>query len=174
MRFHCATFEDFPAQDASYDLVYSGTAFHWISPDVAYKKTAQLLRAGGALALFWNLMPEFEKGDEQFLRTVFDELAPHLNESTFGTLPVEAIDEGIAELSMQSEFEDFVHHRFRWDWSTTSTSFCQLLDTFANFQILEPALKEQLFARIAEYVESARSGTLVCRYTTILNMARRS
>ena len=37
--------------DASFDLVISSAAFHWIEPDVAFSKSARLLRLGGWLAL---------------------------------------------------------------------------------------------------------------------------
>jgi ubiquinone/menaquinone biosynthesis C-methylase UbiE len=45
------SFEDLPAADASFDLVISGAAFHWIDPEVAFSKSARLLRPGGWLAL---------------------------------------------------------------------------------------------------------------------------
>jgi SAM-dependent methyltransferase len=46
-----ASFEDFPAADASFDLIVSGTAFHWVDPVVKFSKPARLLRPGGWLAL---------------------------------------------------------------------------------------------------------------------------
>ena len=48
------TFEEWPANAGQYDLVLSATAFHWVSPDVRYTKSAQALAANGWLALFWN------------------------------------------------------------------------------------------------------------------------
>jgi ubiquinone/menaquinone biosynthesis C-methylase UbiE len=44
-------FEDFNAPDASFDLVVSATAFHWVDPEVKFTKPARLLRPGGWLAL---------------------------------------------------------------------------------------------------------------------------
>ena len=46
-------FEGFQAPIA-YELIYSATAFHWIPEQIAYKKALDLLKPGGALALFWN------------------------------------------------------------------------------------------------------------------------
>lgn len=46
-----ASFEDFAAADASFDLIVSATAFHWIDPEVRFRKPARLLRRGGWLAL---------------------------------------------------------------------------------------------------------------------------
>lgn len=45
------SFEDFEGPSGAFDLLVSATAFHWIDPDVAWSKSARLLRAGGWLAV---------------------------------------------------------------------------------------------------------------------------
>jgi ubiquinone/menaquinone biosynthesis C-methylase UbiE len=49
--FQVSSFEDFAAADASLDLIISGTAFHWVDPEVMFRKPARLLRPGGWLVL---------------------------------------------------------------------------------------------------------------------------
>ena len=51
VSFQVTSFEDLAAADASFDLVISSAAFHWIDPEIAFGKSARLLRAGGWLAL---------------------------------------------------------------------------------------------------------------------------
>lgn len=51
VSFEVTSFEDLAAGDASFDLVISGAAFHWIDPEVAFSKAARLLRPGGWLVL---------------------------------------------------------------------------------------------------------------------------
>jgi ubiquinone/menaquinone biosynthesis C-methylase UbiE len=51
VSFEVTSFEDVTAADASFDLIISAAAFHWIDPDVAFSKSARLLRAGGWLAV---------------------------------------------------------------------------------------------------------------------------
>lgn len=51
VRFVISPFEDFTAPDASFDLVISATADHWIDPDVFGVRSASLLRPGGWLAI---------------------------------------------------------------------------------------------------------------------------
>jgi hypothetical protein len=46
--FQIASFEDFAAAEASFDLVVSGTAFHWIDPEIKFRKSAQLCRMGSS------------------------------------------------------------------------------------------------------------------------------
>lgn len=47
-------FEDFQSAPASYDLVFSASAFHWLPKKSAYEQARRLLKPGGTLALFWN------------------------------------------------------------------------------------------------------------------------
>jgi SAM-dependent methyltransferase len=51
VSFQVTSFEDLDAADASFDLAISSAAFHWIDPEVAFAKSARLLRPGGWLAL---------------------------------------------------------------------------------------------------------------------------
>jgi ubiquinone/menaquinone biosynthesis C-methylase UbiE len=51
VSFEVASFEDFAAPEASFDLIVSGTASHRVDPEVRFRKPARLLRPGGWLAL---------------------------------------------------------------------------------------------------------------------------
>ncbi len=51
VSFQVSSFEEFPAEAASYDLVVSADAFHWVDPEVRYTKTQDALRPGGWLAV---------------------------------------------------------------------------------------------------------------------------
>jgi ubiquinone/menaquinone biosynthesis C-methylase UbiE len=51
VSFQVTPFEDLDSVDAAFDLVISSAAFHWIDPEVAFTKSARLLRPGGWLAL---------------------------------------------------------------------------------------------------------------------------
>jgi 2-polyprenyl-3-methyl-5-hydroxy-6-metoxy-1,4-benzoquinol methylase len=51
VSFQVSSFEDLEADDASFDLIISAAAFHWVDPEVRFVKSARLLRPGGWLAL---------------------------------------------------------------------------------------------------------------------------
>jgi SAM-dependent methyltransferase len=44
-----------PLPDGSVDAVFAAEAFHWFDDDQSLAEIARVLRAGGALALLWNL-----------------------------------------------------------------------------------------------------------------------
>jgi ubiquinone/menaquinone biosynthesis C-methylase UbiE len=62
ISFQVSSFEDFSAADASFDLIISGNAYHWVDPDVRFRKPARLLRPGGWLAL----LDTVERCDDPF------------------------------------------------------------------------------------------------------------
>lgn len=45
-------FESFPLNANSYDLIYSASAFQWITPEIGFPKVYQLLKSGGVFAKF--------------------------------------------------------------------------------------------------------------------------
>jgi len=51
VRVITGDFETWQPADADYDAVVAFTAFHWISHEARYAKTAAMLRKGGALAV---------------------------------------------------------------------------------------------------------------------------
>jgi ubiquinone/menaquinone biosynthesis C-methylase UbiE len=51
VTFALSSFEEFAAPEASFDLIVSGTAAHWIDPEVLWARSAWLLRPGGWLAI---------------------------------------------------------------------------------------------------------------------------
>jgi len=68
VRFDVVSFEDFAAADASFDLVVSATAFHWVDPEVKFEKSARLLRPDGWLAL----LSTGERYDDPFATALLD------------------------------------------------------------------------------------------------------
>jgi SAM-dependent methyltransferase len=51
------SFEDWESQIGHFDMVISGSAFHWIKPEIAYPKVAQVLKENGHIAIFMHHRP---------------------------------------------------------------------------------------------------------------------
>jgi SAM-dependent methyltransferase len=59
------TFEEWPSNGRTFDLVVFAASFHWVDSSVALPKVQDILRPGGRLALMWNrLAPTGELKDE--------------------------------------------------------------------------------------------------------------
>lgn len=68
VSFQVSSFEEFTADPNSFDLIISATAFHWVDPEIKYRKSARLLRPGGWLAL----LSTREAYDDPFGATLLD------------------------------------------------------------------------------------------------------
>jgi ubiquinone/menaquinone biosynthesis C-methylase UbiE len=55
VRFHVARFEDAELPESSFEALFSATAFHWVTPDVAWTKAARVLRPGGLVAVLTHI-----------------------------------------------------------------------------------------------------------------------
>jgi len=55
VSFQVCSFEHLDLPGASVDLIFSAQAFHWVDPEVRFKKSHYLLAPGGVLAIFHNV-----------------------------------------------------------------------------------------------------------------------
>jgi len=51
-----ATFESWDAGGRTFDAVVAGQTWHWVDPVAGSAKAAEVLRPGGRVALFWNVL----------------------------------------------------------------------------------------------------------------------
>jgi SAM-dependent methyltransferase len=72
--------EEAPLPPAHYSAAFSGSAIHWVDPDVSWRKTADALVDGGTLALvsYFGLQEPRSAGDQQALRAAMARVAPGL------------------------------------------------------------------------------------------------
>jgi ubiquinone/menaquinone biosynthesis C-methylase UbiE len=68
VSFQTSSFEELDVAEGCLDLIVSGTAFHWVDPEVKYSKSIRLLRPGGWLAL----LATEERYDDLFGKTLLD------------------------------------------------------------------------------------------------------
>jgi ubiquinone/menaquinone biosynthesis C-methylase UbiE len=80
VEFVNARFEDAPVPHRRFPAVFSASAFHWIDPDVSWKKAACLLDPGGTLALiqYCGLEEPESSRDQRALLAVLTRIAPEI------------------------------------------------------------------------------------------------
>jgi SAM-dependent methyltransferase len=80
VRFVNRRFEEALLAPAHYCAVFSGSAIHWVDPDVSWRKIADALVDGGILALvsYFGLLQPRSVGDQEALRAVMARVAPGL------------------------------------------------------------------------------------------------
>jgi ubiquinone/menaquinone biosynthesis C-methylase UbiE len=75
VHYHQATFEDWQPDGAGFDLVISGTAFHWIDPS-SHAKLLRVLKPGGWVGVFWHTFLNESGGFYDTLNEIYRLHAP--------------------------------------------------------------------------------------------------
>ena len=163
----------FPA--AGFDLVASGTAFHWLDAVPALRRIADLLRPGGHIALWWNVFGDPERPDP------FHDATTHLfagqkaspSQGTTGR-PEHALDieARLADFAAAGFTADPPHFE-RWTLTLEPAGVRALYATYSNVTALPPAERAALLDGLAATATSEFGGRVERNMTTAIYTARR-
>ena len=150
-----ATFEEWEARGAPFDLIVSGQAWHWVDPVVGRAKADSLLREGGRFAAFWNASqhePDVQQAFVEIYRRHVPELAEHA--SALGRIPSEWNVPSGDELRT-------------YDWSRTYTrdEWLDQLPTHSDHRLLGASTRDALLADIGAAIDGF-GGTITVHYRT--------
>ncbi|MEW6712579.1 MAG: methyltransferase domain-containing protein, partial [Candidatus Riflebacteria bacterium] len=76
-------FEDWCPAGRFFDLLYSGSAFHWVDPEKGFPKAAEVLKSSGCIALFWNMFPETTDPIWKEIEGTYAQYAPEIAEKRY-------------------------------------------------------------------------------------------
>jgi len=195
VRIVVGAFEDSPVPEQAFDLAISASAWHWIDPEVGYTKVASALRPAGALALMWSTQgrrgnhgqppeselvsassgaptqpDEFAESLQQVVATVAPQLA-HIRADRPTPSAARRFVRGDA-LEASGYFAAPLIRTYTWETTYDTTSYLRLLDSYSTYRILDPTLHAQLFAAIAEMLESRYGGRISRQWRAELYVAR--
>ena len=155
--------------------MFAATAWHWIDPEVKYRKAWSLLRPGGHLA-FWeatHVVPE-SGGDPFFadIQDVYDAIGSGMP-SGWVSPTTDTLRDGRAEIEASGLFADVTTRRFDWEVRYTAESYIRLLDTFSSNLTMAPWQRERLYGEIRRRLARRPDGILRRHWGAVLNVARR-
>lgn len=160
------TFEAWPVQQETFDLVVSAQAFHWIDPAYGCSKAAAALKRGGAIALVWNLDVTEHTAFYQATRSIY---ATYLPASAAGDLE-EMVDRYRVELRQSAVFAGLREIRHAWEHTYAGADYIKLLHTYSNHRTLPEPDKTRFFEEIAEVIDQT-GGVVLRKYETVLLLA---
>jgi SAM-dependent methyltransferase len=178
VRIVGATFEDWTVDASAFDLLFSAQAWHWVDPSVRYVKAAQVLRAGGALALFWHETHWRGEPLRDELDDLYRRLAPelHARNPSFPGLSHRSEDEEgdelAGEITAAGFFDDVTTRIYPWRASLTGDGLVELLESQSDHRLLPEETRNRLFDALRAVV-AAHGGEVVVPHTTFLALARR-
>ncbi|MBW4593112.1 MAG: class I SAM-dependent methyltransferase [Brasilonema angustatum HA4187-MV1] len=175
VKVQTGAFEDWSPQTGAFDLVIAATAFHWLDPKIAYQKTAQALRVGGTIALFWNVHvhSDTSQGFFEALQSVYLYFAPSLTKDDYKLLHANEVPDKTGEIEQTGLFDKVTVCKYLWDAAYDAASYIDLLNTYSNHIDLDSSKRERLFHEIVELIDTKFNGHITMRYLTTLYIAHR-
>ena len=172
----CTDFERFRAPPAGYDLLLSATAFHWIDPEVRFRKARDLLKPGGTLALFWH-RPVQTEASRDFVHAVqpfYQRLAPELTDGyVFPPAPDRVSTEYEELIPASGCFTDLEIRKHYLATDYSAGEYVDLLATFSDHQMLESSKRHRLLSAIEALIAAEYAGTVVRETVALLYLAHR-
>jgi SAM-dependent methyltransferase len=162
-----SAFESWEAGGRTFDAVVAGQTWHWIDPVAGASKARSLLRPGGVLAPFWNVLrppAALAEAGAAFYRRVLPDLPmlhtvqPDIYDGMFRTA-----EDGIRTAGGFAE-----PRRWQFDWEHTYTrdEWLAVVPTQGIHTRLPASVLDELLAEIGAAVD-AMGGSFVARYAAV-------
>jgi trans-aconitate methyltransferase len=163
-----STFEDYDGPPV--DLVYAAAAMHWTDAATRWDHAADLLREGGALAVFGSPM---RIADAEVQDAVASAMRPTLEDDAFRPYSARDREPGWdvgRDLEKSGRFTDVEEHQVAREVVVPKKEYIGYLSTLSAYLQLEPAQRTEVLHRVAEVVPAQVRLDL----TVGLHLARRS
>ena len=173
VRVLTSSFEAWPADGRTFDMVLSAMAFHWIAPDAGCAKAASVLKPGGAIALVWHLDVSQDTPFWQATEPIYEAYfhPPEKSHTTVASLAERAAVYAEA-IDCSGAFGPVQEARQAWEKTFRNGDYLKLLHTFSDHRTLPEPDKTRFFRAIEDAVERF-DGAVHRRYETLLLLARR-
>ncbi len=171
VRIESVTFEDWPAAAGGFGLVFSAQAWHWVRPEVRYRKAAEALRAGGTLALLWNRVRWQGEPLQGDLEDLYRRLVPDLyarHPAFPGLTPRPEDGDRGDEMRRTGLFQDETVRTYPWPAAFTTDSFLDLLQSQSDHRLLDEDTRARLLGAVREVI--AARGEIEVPHVTLLVM----
>jgi SAM-dependent methyltransferase len=176
-----ADFETWEPDRLEFDGVVAFSSFHWIAPELRYRKAAALLRVGARLAFVSTAHVLPPDGDPFFIDVQQDYEAvvpddPSTKAGAAGPPHPDAVGElsetvVARELDASGVFGRVETRRYLWDVSYTPDEYVAVLSTYSGHLALDAETRDRLLERIHRRIEARPERTVRKTYLALLHVA---
>lgn len=169
-------FENAQLKNNTFDLVFSASAFHWISEEIGYKKVLNILKSGGVFARFAN-HPYRDKGNPRLsaeIDEIYDEYYNRFHNKKREVLTeyteMQAKDRAL--IAKKYGFTDIQYTLFHRERVFSAKEYIELLGTYSDHIAIEETIRSKFFSKIEEAINK-NGGTITIYDTIDLQLARK-
>ncbi len=150
------TFEEFKANDKSFDIVLALTSFHWISEFMKYQKVHNILKDDGSFCLVWNSFFQSDSPATQKINQLYQELLPDVYPKTDDDVNISVLNKLVTREKEINESDLFYIHFLRKYisiWNYDADTYPKLLNTFPKIIKVEEKRRQEFLSRVEEIVK---------------------
>ena len=172
LKVICTSFEDAGLPQASFDLGFSATAFHWLEEGTALKKVADLLKPGGWWAMVWNVFGDPDRADP-FHDATNELLNGPIGPSRDDLKVPFALDKKsrLAALEKTGAFDRIEYCASSWSLELDAAQIVNLYATYSNITIRPD--RETILAELGRIAREEFNNRVTRNMITSLYIARR-
>jgi SAM-dependent methyltransferase len=169
-----ANFDDWSGASGTFDAVVAATSFHWLNPSTRVGKCASLLRPGGALAVIetrWGVAV----GQDPFFaasQTCYARWTPKHDPVVRQVRPEDVVPMRLD--TADPEFVMVAQRRYVVERTYTSSEYSDLLSTFSDVLVLQPATREGFLNSMTRLIDSRFGGQVTRHDLYTLSVAQRT
>jgi SAM-dependent methyltransferase len=164
------TFEAWPANEAPFQLIIAAQSWHWVSPELRFRKAAKVLSFNGSLAVFGHVPVGVPPGLLEQFKEIYLRYA-----GTGGPSPeARYLPNGPYKgwFDESGLFGPVDHRCYAWKWRHTTSSYINFLSTRSDLRMLTMSIREELLGEISKAID-VQGGEFEVGYETHLYIARR-
>jgi SAM-dependent methyltransferase len=182
LEVRVGAFEDLQLEPESADLVVAATAFHWVPTELGLQKCAEVLREGGALALWWNVYGDPSRPDpfREALEPVLAAVEPALLDvpsagNSFSKEPPYGLDTAarISEFAATGDFGPVRHELIEWTGRHRPDELRAMFATFSPWLALPEERRRVALDAVEQLARERFGGTVERPYLTPVYLARK-
>jgi len=165
-----AEFESWDPAGQKFSMVFAATSWHWLDPDVRYRKAAGAIKPGGSLAIVStsHVLPE---DFDPFFTEIQDSYSS-IQGTERGPMKPQDIPDERADIEGSGVFGDVRVRRYLWEIEYTASEYIGLLNTYSDHRAMESSKRDLLYTEIRRQIEAKPEGRIRKHYLNTLNIAR--
>lgn len=167
-----ARFEEWARAGRTFDVLVSGTTWHWIDPPVGALRAADALRPRGVFAAFWNVHHPPPSLAESF-DAAYGRIAqgsPFARHG--GDWHQRILNRTARGLTDSGAFDAPRVRRYPWQQTFTRAQWLEVVPTFGGHALLETEQADELMDAIGSAIDAV-GGSFTMSYETLLVTATR-